>query len=193
MTAVFAAILAVLTPYQHLDALGSPRFRVREAATAALKRCGENALPALEWGAAKHRDPEVRHRCEALLLPHADRLAERDARALLAGWPHVPWLWDAGDGYGGEGVDYWLDRAGWGKPWFTMDADRAKAGLPYTWPQWREATRKWVTGQLRAGRSAAAILGDLEAMYTAERDWTANHAGEYMPRLIVPPPRPKEE
>jgi hypothetical protein len=49
-----------------LDRLGAPCWRVREAATRALRGRGGGAIPALTWG-RRHADPEVRARAEGLL------------------------------------------------------------------------------------------------------------------------------
>lgn len=76
--------------------LGDRDFRVREAASQALLRLGDRALPALQEG-MRHSDPEIRRRCRQLydqvlkqgLEEKIKRFLaanDKDAAAILPGW-----------------------------------------------------------------------------------------------------------
>src|SRR5262249_18403746 len=74
--------------------LGADDFRAREAASAALERIGEGALPALRQ-ALLADDLEVRHRAEALVERLAWQEAVRELGRLEGTWTDVA-VWENG-------------------------------------------------------------------------------------------------
>jgi hypothetical protein len=81
-----------------VEQLGSPRFEEREAASRALERIGEPALPALR-AAVHSRDAEVRRRAARLVetvIEAASRRIEAQARVAR---PHLRLLTEACDQY----------------------------------------------------------------------------------------------
>ncbi len=60
-------IAGVLAPGQLVEQLQSENFREREAAAAALRKAGPEAIPALRKAAASSESPEVRQRAAAIL------------------------------------------------------------------------------------------------------------------------------
>lgn len=63
---LLVALMAGVDPHALVSQLGSPRYSEREAATVALEKLGEAALPVLRE-ARLDRDPEVKSRAEFLL------------------------------------------------------------------------------------------------------------------------------
>lgn len=148
--------------------LDSPRFRVREAAHAALAKYGYAAVPALEWG-AEHLRAEGRARCEVLVRPWAADRAYSKACKLCG--PRPPWIESRIDG-----------ELGWNPPviaaWSTYlnrAVGRGFNSLTEDYTAYREATRLWVADQVLARRPLAEMRAVLQRLRNYEADWHVYH------------------
>lgn len=143
----------------HIQGLGSEDFRTREASMQALKEIGPLANPAL-LKASEHDDPEVRWRAKHL-LNHNIRANAETVATLLCG-DNTPWIdmlpldWDF---YSHTAIvqDY-LPLAG-------------GAGKGPDWPNYRKATKLWITDLLKWGKPPHEVAQALEQMRAREKQW----------------------
>jgi uncharacterized protein (TIGR03067 family) len=69
-----------------IERLGSRKFKEREAASRALEKIGEKALPALRNAAREHRDAEVRRRAQAAVRSLTNAAVRRELARLRGTW-----------------------------------------------------------------------------------------------------------
>lgn len=155
-----------------ITALGSPHYRERDAAYHALAKMKRAALPFLERAAYTSASPEVRIRCQRLMVPYEEEIAERISYTVLpTSWPRRPWIYL----YDGTS-DHYLTQA---------RAAGVKNGPP-DWSTYREATRLWIRSQLIQRRPIEEITSDLDWMAGEERAWILQNGHKYLPPITLP-------
>src|SRR4051812_25724139 len=85
---IAVAASAGMEPHNLITQLGSPRYADREAASVALERLGQTALPLLK-AARNDRDPEVRNRAEVVLDSIERSLLTEPARVRIDAGRHT--------------------------------------------------------------------------------------------------------
>ena len=152
-----ALILGVLID-QSSAGMSSVRFRQREAATAALRNCGEMARPTLER-LAIGMDVEASRRA-SVLLAHLDRSPRKVVDRIMSG--KAPWI--CIEHYGHPAVNVWLERARASK------YDSNLEGEP-DWTIYRIATILWVRKKLQCWSNWAEVADMLQFMVQTEHEW----------------------
>lgn len=176
-------LLSLLLPSPQIERLGHRSFRVREAAYKKLSQMGPSAAPCLLIY-SHSPDHEIRRRCDRLLAPYEEEMAERQSRSLLpTRYPKIPWM-DFDIDYNSHFLGQ-ARAAYWSKQPKAVDDRNLGIGPPH-WPEYRLATRLWVKSQLLQRRPVAEIRETLDALANQEISWIRLNRMNYKPPLELP-------
>jgi hypothetical protein len=151
-TIVVGAILSA-----QIDMLGSPRYVIREAAFTSLRKSGALGADLAKKG-LRHRDLEIRSRCEALVREFE---ADEAGQIKPTGYDFYPWLFDLPVGIDERTVD--------GKIVASYGRMKVITGTPGTVRELRGLTRNMVLEMFQAGVPKEKIVAILDEMIRRER------------------------
>lgn len=180
-----------LTP--QVDNLGSRSFRVREKSHRILSASGPLAWYPLLRG-EKSKDPEIRTRCNCLLMGYRKRYAWDLAGRYLSKYKKVPWLYLDPDPDATNSDPYSCSREITHYVVRTQDELRSYCNTLPEWfdkdrnmsdfREWRAATRLWLSDRIAQGWGDIEIQSALMTMRIEETRWMYSHS--YLP--LPPPP-----